>query len=222
MAAPSIFTETELAFLRELVRQCVAFMVVGLSAAALQGALGRDSGHRPLVQRPRRPEAEERTGSGWWSLRTTNRRHAADAGGAKRCTVRYRPHDGRAERLRRGALDVGGDTDRPHDSASAVTGADHRQQESSESREGSPDPPGARSGGSSAPRRQTIARALTCAQLISSNLLEAELRSVLTREAVGIDPTPRLSAVSWIHPDRPLTDACQRLTALVHLKSADL
>ena len=38
MAAPSIFTETELAFLRELVRQRVAFMVVGLSAAALQGA----------------------------------------------------------------------------------------------------------------------------------------------------------------------------------------
>ena len=38
MAAPSIFTEKELAFLRELVRQDVAFMVVGLSAAALQGA----------------------------------------------------------------------------------------------------------------------------------------------------------------------------------------
>jgi hypothetical protein len=58
--------------------------------------------------------------------------------------------------------------------------------------------------------------------LISSNLLEAELRSALTREAVGVDPTPRLSAVSWIHPDRPLTDACQRLAALGHLKSADL
>ena len=38
MAAPSIFTEKELLFLRELVRQGVAFMVVGLSAAALQGA----------------------------------------------------------------------------------------------------------------------------------------------------------------------------------------
>lgn len=38
MAAPSIFTEQELAFLRELVRQGVAFMIVGLSAAALQGA----------------------------------------------------------------------------------------------------------------------------------------------------------------------------------------
>ncbi len=38
MAAPSIFTEQELAFLRELVRRRVEFMVVGLSAAALQGA----------------------------------------------------------------------------------------------------------------------------------------------------------------------------------------
>lgn len=38
MAAPSIFTEMEQGFLRELVRQRVEFMVVGLSAAALQGA----------------------------------------------------------------------------------------------------------------------------------------------------------------------------------------
>ena len=38
MAAPSIFTEKEQGFLRELVRQRVEFMVVGLSAAALQGA----------------------------------------------------------------------------------------------------------------------------------------------------------------------------------------
>ncbi len=38
MAAPSIFTEKELAFLRELLRQRVEFMIVGLSAAALQGA----------------------------------------------------------------------------------------------------------------------------------------------------------------------------------------
>ena len=38
MAAPSIFTEQEEGFLRELVRQRVEFMIVGLSAAALQGA----------------------------------------------------------------------------------------------------------------------------------------------------------------------------------------
>ncbi len=38
MAAPSIFTEKELAFLRALVRLRVEFMIVGLSAAALQGA----------------------------------------------------------------------------------------------------------------------------------------------------------------------------------------
>ena len=38
MGALSIFTEKELAFLRALVHQRVAFMVVGLSAATLQGA----------------------------------------------------------------------------------------------------------------------------------------------------------------------------------------
>ena len=59
-------------------------------------------------------------------------------------------------------------------------------------------------------------------RLISSNLLEAELRSALTREAAGIDPTPLRSAVSWIHPNRPLTDEFQRLTAVGHLKGADL
>lgn len=38
MAEPSILTEREQAFLRELARRRVEFMIVGLSAAALQGA----------------------------------------------------------------------------------------------------------------------------------------------------------------------------------------
>jgi predicted nucleotidyltransferase len=38
VAAPAIFTEKEKAFLRELNRQGVDYMIVGLSAAALQGA----------------------------------------------------------------------------------------------------------------------------------------------------------------------------------------
>ena len=38
MAEPSIFTAREQAFLRELVRSRVDFMIVGLAAAALQGA----------------------------------------------------------------------------------------------------------------------------------------------------------------------------------------
>ena len=38
MAAPSIFTDREQKFLQELVRREVDFMIVGLSAAALQGA----------------------------------------------------------------------------------------------------------------------------------------------------------------------------------------
>ncbi|MFQ5719958.1 MAG: hypothetical protein ACE5IK_10465 [Acidobacteriota bacterium] len=38
MAAPAIFTEQEQDFLRELTRQEVEFLIVGLAAAALQGA----------------------------------------------------------------------------------------------------------------------------------------------------------------------------------------
>ncbi len=38
MRKPQILTDRELAFLRELVRNGVPFMIVGLSAAALQGA----------------------------------------------------------------------------------------------------------------------------------------------------------------------------------------
>lgn len=38
MRKPSIFTENEIRFLRELVKSRVPFMIVGLSAAALQGA----------------------------------------------------------------------------------------------------------------------------------------------------------------------------------------
>ena len=38
MPKPSIFTEDEIRFLRELVKNRVPFMIVGLSAAALQGA----------------------------------------------------------------------------------------------------------------------------------------------------------------------------------------
>ena len=38
MAVPPPLTERELRFLRELVRHNVRFLIVGLSAAALQGA----------------------------------------------------------------------------------------------------------------------------------------------------------------------------------------
>lgn len=60
------------------------------------------------------------------------------------------------------------------------------------------------------------------ARLVSSNLLEAELRSALGRENVRDDPGPLLSWVGWIHPDRPLTAEFQRIAALGHLKGADL
>ncbi len=57
-------------------------------------------------------------------------------------------------------------------------------------------------------------------ELVSSNLLEAELRSVFTREKVALDsalPFP----VSWILPDRPLTDEIARVLAAGYVRGAD-
>jgi len=56
--------------------------------------------------------------------------------------------------------------------------------------------------------------------MISSNLLEAELRSAFGRE--GISGTPAaLAAVSWILPDRPLSDEVGRVLAAGHVRGAD-
>ena len=63
-------------------------------------------------------------------------------------------------------------------------------------------------------------------RLFASNLLEAELRSALTREGVreGVDDREisMLSWLTWIYPDRPLTAELTRITALGYLKGADL
>ena len=65
MAAPSIFTDREQKFLRELVRRDVEFMIVGLSAAVLQGApavtLGIDLWFKDLSD-PRLMEALKKVG----------------------------------------------------------------------------------------------------------------------------------------------------------------
>lgn len=59
-------------------------------------------------------------------------------------------------------------------------------------------------------------------RLVSSNLLEAELRSALARELVDADARPLLSGIDWIHPNRPLTPEFERVLALGYLKGADL
>jgi hypothetical protein len=59
-------------------------------------------------------------------------------------------------------------------------------------------------------------------RLLASNLLEAELRSVLRREGVEGDRLHLLSWLTWIYPDRPLSEEFGRITALGYLKGADL
>jgi predicted nucleic acid-binding protein len=59
-------------------------------------------------------------------------------------------------------------------------------------------------------------------RLVASNLLEAELRSALTRENVTDDGTLLLSWISWIYPNRPLSPEYERVLAYGYLRGADL
>jgi hypothetical protein len=59
-------------------------------------------------------------------------------------------------------------------------------------------------------------------RLVSSNLLEAELRSALIREGTSADPGALLEGIGWIFPDRPLTREYERIAAAGHVKGADL
>jgi predicted nucleic acid-binding protein len=59
-------------------------------------------------------------------------------------------------------------------------------------------------------------------ELFSSNLLEAELRSALSREKVTADPSDLLSGISWVYPDRPLTAEISRILDAGYVRGADL
>ncbi len=56
---------------------------------------------------------------------------------------------------------------------------------------------------------------------LSSNLLEAEFRSALSREALP-NAAQLLSWLDWVLPDRPLTGEFARVLASGYLKGADL
>ncbi len=58
-------------------------------------------------------------------------------------------------------------------------------------------------------------------ELFSSALLEAELRSALTREGVASD-AQMLHTVSWVLPRRPLSPEITRVLAAGYLRGADL
>lgn len=66
-----------------------------------------------------------------------------------------------------------------------------------------------------------LARRLgTFDDLLSSNLLEAELRAAFLREGVEEDPAI-LGAVSWIVPDRPLSGEITAVLNAGHVRGAD-
>ena len=58
--------------------------------------------------------------------------------------------------------------------------------------------------------------------LLSSNLLEAELRSALRRENATKDPAEMISGIKWVHPDRPLTEEITTVLETGYVRGADL
>jgi hypothetical protein len=60
-------------------------------------------------------------------------------------------------------------------------------------------------------------------RLFSSNLLEAELRSALAREGVSGDAAQDLvTGITWVYPNRPLTQEFDRIITLGYVRGADL
>ena len=57
-------------------------------------------------------------------------------------------------------------------------------------------------------------------ELVSANLLEAELRATFVRERIPANSTFPFS-ISWILPDRPLTDEIARVLNAGYLRGAD-
>lgn len=71
------------------------------------------------------------------------------------------------------------------------------------------------------PGAKAIARQMDAAQeLVSSNLLEAELRSVFSRECAEL-PAELLDGISWIVPDRPLHEEIQAVLTAGYVRGAD-
>ncbi|MGI8402729.1 MAG: PIN domain-containing protein [Gemmatimonadaceae bacterium] len=57
-------------------------------------------------------------------------------------------------------------------------------------------------------------------ELVSANLLEAELRAAFARERIPVSGSLPLP-ISWILPDRPLTDEIARVLAAGYVRGAD-
>jgi predicted nucleic acid-binding protein len=69
--------------------------------------------------------------------------------------------------------------------------------------------------------RKAAAAARAYSRLVSSNLLEAEVRSALARERT-IAGSELFSGISWVHPNRVLTQEIEQAIAHGGLRGADL
>ncbi len=59
-------------------------------------------------------------------------------------------------------------------------------------------------------------------RLFASNLLEAEFRSALLREKVDVRADALLSWITWVYPNRTLTQEFKRISTAGYLKGADM
>ena len=69
--------------------------------------------------------------------------------------------------------------------------------------------------------RAAVTALRTCERLVSSNLLEAEVRAALARERVTAR-SETFAGLDWILPDRQLTPEIDRVLAAGALRGADL
>ena len=65
------------------------------------------------------------------------------------------------------------------------------------------------------------ARLASFEQIFAANLLEAELMASFARERVGYNPD-LVGGLTWILPDRPLSDEIGRVLSVGYLRGADL
>jgi len=72
------------------------------------------------------------------------------------------------------------------------------------------------------PEAPAVAQRLNaCTTILSSNLLEAELRSVYSREGRPFE-TDRIARIEWIMPNRPLSSEIAAVIDAGHVRGADL
>ena len=73
------------------------------------------------------------------------------------------------------------------------------------------------------PGHKALARRLEdIDRLFAANLLEAEFRSALQREAMDRDPEALLSRITWVFPERSLRAEFEQVLAHGHVCGADL